>query len=432
MHPHRYLPWLFAFGLCACSGDDGAGAAPDGGGAVGGANSGGGGTFAGSGGTTGGASGGGGSGGGGGTGTTGSSDAGTNAGKPPPGRDGEAVAQIASDFAEAYCGLAARCFPPAFLNMNLGGEQCVMQLRAGVEDKDLLELQASVDAGRVIYDPDKAQACFAMLGTIACSAEASGAFDEGDCAEMLAGTVPAGGECGLDEECKGDTFCDKASGCPGTCVAQLAQGKACSDDEQCLGSLDCDGDTGTCETDGEDGDRCGGGVAPDCGLGLMCVGDDADTMQTGACKPFDEVFVGEADDVCDFDTGLLCQDDLTCVVTITGTGPGAMANFACESPVAADAPCNFGVPSPCPSGQFCKGLDLAGGDVEGVCTDFPSDGEPCGREYGASCASGFVCDADRLCHPIGRIGDPCVSDRGCASERCAQGTCQRPPKCVVR
>lgn len=399
--------------------------APDGGsagsaGAGGTGASGTGGTAAGTGAGAGGMSGGG----------TGGTGAGTMA--PPPGQDGAAFAMVVPMYAQAYCDVLTRCLPPAIADLVFGGADCESSVLASLEDGESMDLQNAVDAGRVIYDPTKVDTCFEMLSTLECTMQASSVLEQGACGEILTGTVAAGGDCGLSAECLGATFCDRTAGCPGVCTPQRGAGETCSDDDECAEPTSCDGETKKCATAGQADDTCGGGVAPDCGLGFMCVGDDADTMTAGTCKAIDEVFAAAEGAACDFDTGQLCVDGLSCVVTITGMGAGATTEFACAPKVAAGAACGFAIPPQCPSGEYCDGTDPMAGDVEGTCTALPGDGEACVPQYGAPCAGDLVCDTDGLCHPLGRIGDKCVSGAGCASGRCVSGTCQRPPKCEVR
>jgi hypothetical protein len=351
---------------------------------------------------------------------------------PAPGADGAAFAAVAPMYAAAYCGVLTRCIPPAVIGLAFGGADCEATIMASLEDGELMDLQSSIDAGRVVFDPTKVDACFDMLDTVECTMQGSSLLEQGVCGEILTGTVAEGGDCGLSAECLGNTFCDKTAGCPGTCVAQHGAGHKCSDDDECMSPLSCDSETETCAASGQLDDACGGGVSPDCGLGFMCAGDDSDTMTAGTCKPIDQVFVGMNGDTCDFDTGQLCVDGLSCVVTITGMGASAMAEFACTPPVASGATCGFGIPSQCPAGEYCADVDPMGGDVEGTCTALPGDGAACAPQYGAQCSGDLVCDADNRCHPLGRIGDPCVSPLGCASGRCVADVCQRPAKCEVR
>lgn len=368
------------------------------------------------------------------SGTSASGAGGTAAGTmaPPAGQDGAAFAMVVPMYAEAYCGVLTRCLPPAIAELVFGGADCETSVLAALEDGESMDLQNAIDAGRVIYDPTKVDACFQMLETLECTMQASTVLEQGDCGEIVTGTVAEGGDCGLSAECMGSTFCDRTAGCPGVCAPRYDAGHACTDDDECTRPLSCDSETAKCAMSGQADDACGGGVSPDCGLGFMCAGDDAGTMTAGKCKPIDEVFAAAEGAVCDFDTSQLCVDGLSCVVTITGMGAGAMTDFACTAKVASGAACHFAIPPQCPSGEYCDGLDPMAGDVDGTCTPLPGEGAACVAQYGAPCAGDLVCDADAKCHPLGRLGDPCVSALGCASGRCVTGTCQRPPKCEVR
>lgn len=367
-------------------------------------------------------------GGAGGAGGTSTAGTGAGTGAPPMGTDGAAFAEIVPVYAEAYCGVLARCLPPALAGLAFGGADCDARVIASLEDSELEEIQGAIDAGRVVYDPTKVDACFAMIEAVACTDSGARLFDEGPCGAVVTGTVTEGGDCGLDAECAGDTFCDRTTGCPGTCTKARGAGEGCDRDEQCLAPLSCDEDTMKCATPGKAGDSCGGGVSPDCTLGLFCAGDDPDMMKAGTCKTTSEVFAAANGATCDFDTTQLCMDGLACVVSVSGMTP----TFACSEPVASGASCNFAIPSQCPAGEYCDGINLMTGDVDGTCTPLPGDGQPCARHYGAACAGDLVCDMDRRCHPLGRIDDPCVSGGGCASGRCVAEKCVRPERCEVR
>lgn len=359
---------------------------------------------------------------------------GTSAGMmaPPPGQDGTAFAALVPMYAQAYCEVLTRCAPPAIADLAFGGADCDTAVLASLEDGETTEIQRAIDAGRVLYDPSKVDTCFEMLKTIDCTMQASSILNQGVCGEIVTGTVAEGGDCGLDAECLGATYCDRTAGCPGVCTAQRGATETCNDEAQCADPFTCDGEIRKCAKPGQADDACGGGVAADCGLGFMCVGDDPDTMKAGTCKATDDIFAAKEGEPCDFDTGKLCVDGLSCVVTITGMGAGAMADFACAPTVASGATCGFAIPPQCPKGEYCDGLDLMAGDAEGTCTPLPGDGDACVRHYGAPCAADLVCDADDRCHPLGRIGDPCVAGRGCASGRCIDSVCQRPAKCLVQ
>lgn len=229
---------------------------------------------------------------------------------PPTDRDGAAFAMVAPAFAEAYCGVLQRCLPPAISNLVFAGTDCEASILASLEDGELVEVQTSIDAGRALYDATKVDPCFELLDSLDCTMQAAQLLEQGACGEIVRGTVAEGGDCGNSSECIGDTYCDRTAGCPGVCTKQRDLGDGCTADDECAEPASCSDETGHCAVPGAADDPCGGGLAPGCGLGFMCTGDDADTMQAGTCKPIEEVFAGEDGDTCDFDTSQLCADGL--------------------------------------------------------------------------------------------------------------------------
>jgi hypothetical protein len=101
----------------------------------------------------------------------------------------------------------------------------------------------------------------------------------------------------------------------------------------------------------------------------------------------------------------------------------------CEEPVGSGEACHFGAPSPCPDGEYCD-ADIAKGTVDGQCRTLPKAGEACLTiAADTQCGAGLVCCVDQRCHPINRLGQPCVSDAGCSSGRCDAGKCVKKNQC---
>jgi len=351
---------------------------------------------------------------------------------PPGDRDGTSFAMVAPGFAEAYCGVLSRCVPEAISVLIFGGGDCQASVQASFEDAELSAIQTSIDSGRTLFDPSRVDACFDQLASLDCEMQSAQLLRQGACGEILGGTVAEGGDCGNGSECSGDAYCDLTAGCPGVCTKQREPGAACFGDDECIEPASCSSETGTCVMAGAANAACGGGVAAGCRLGSMCSGDDPDTMTAGTCKPNEQVFTGADSAACDFATNQLCAEGLACVVTVTDTGSGLEASYACAKTAASGAACHFGFPSQCPDGEYCNGIDPMAGDVDGTCVPLPGAGATCAQQSDLPCAADLVCDADNACHPLGRIGDPCVTGFGCASNRCFRGECALPQKCEVR
>jgi hypothetical protein len=225
-------------------------------------------------------------------------------------------------------------------------------------------------------------------------------------------------------ECVGATYCKIGSECPGKCSALEAEGAHCRNDGDCESSLTCEGQTCTRPT-GE-GDDCGGNVAPDCGLGLVCVGADSDSHTTGTCEAPEDVLSEPEGGACDVFRGPYCQEGLSCVVDEVDAGTGAIT-FTCVAPSSAGGDCSSGFPDPCPDDQACD-ADPTAGDFDGTCQPLPTAGEPCLGGAGPSCAPDLAC-AGQVCVVVHRIGETCSENDGCYSGRCEEGHCQAPDAC---
>ncbi len=333
------------------------------------------------------------------------------------------IDELPAGFAGAMCAALDECMG-ALVDVFLGGNDCVTQFQNGFEDAAFQNLKDAIDAGRVVYDPAKAGDCIDAIEALGCGALGNQLPDV--CEEALAGTVAEGGDCGLDQECVGDAFCDRAGdACPGTCTARSAAGAECGSDDHCQSGLVC-GDSSRCVEPAGPGETCEGASAPDCEVGLLCIGSDGDTP--GTCRGIDEVLVGDAGDACDFESGMLCREGLSCVVQ--GFTPGVGPELTCAAEVGAGAACRVGVPDQCPAGQYCAGTDLMTLMFEGTCAPLPGDGEPCaGGLLGAGCAGGHACIED-TCRLIQRNGGSCTDDGQCYSGNCEGGACVPDAACV--
>jgi len=344
------------------------------------------------------------------------------------GSSGPTLEETGAMLVDAYCDLFTSCMPAVFAEQYFGSGGCEARLQANLDDGELLGIQEAIDTGRVTYDGAKVDDCFAAVSALGCGIETARVFNEGSCAEVFVGTVDEGGGCVVDVDCAGNNFCDRSAGCPGTCSAPRTEGGDCEDDDDCVEGLACANDTGKCVARATEGQACGGGVQEDCALGLTCAGDDDETQTPGLCKKNEDVFAGALGDPCDLSATELCEDGLSCVVTsLDGNG----ATFACAEAVASGAACSLGIPDPCPTGEYCDGIDPNTGDVDGTCTALPGVGDPCVESFGGQCQPGLVCGDDNHCWGVGRIGASCSGDESCASENCAGGTCAAPATCVL-
>ena len=327
--------------------------------------------------------------------------------------------------AESLCTEVEACLDPGSLATLFGADGCVERLTAQIDDSDFVYLQDAIEAGRIEYDGRRIDACLAQISGIGCGFATTRVFDDAACRSAFGGSAQEGDDCTVDAECTGAAFCDLDS-CPGTCTARLSAGDPCQEDDQCEDGLSC-GDEGTCSAPVAAGDPCGGGVAGSCAPGLFCVGEDEDAGTSGTCRDVDELFRADLGDDCDFDRGELCAEGLSCVVMELGAD--GTLRLGCVEPSESGAACSFGVPSPCPGGEYCD-ANIAAGMVDGTCQPLPGAGERCVVLTGSqACEPGLVCEVDGRCHPVNRLGQPCASDQGCASGLCVAGNCERREAC---
>jgi len=343
------------------------------------------------------------------------------------GADSKANSPTVSEFIamlpEQLCSAIESCISDNEVLLNAAKiDGCPEKLRAELEDGTFAGVQDAIDAGRVKYDGAAVSAYLDDLAAIGCGLPTT-RLATGACGKVFVGTIDKGGDCDLNQECSGLSFCDKSNACPGSCTPLLKAGDDCEDDDQCGDGMQCSDSRMVCETPAHQGDTCGGSVGADCELPLSCIGEDDQTGAAGNCRSANEVFVGNKGDACDFDTGMLCKSGLSCVVMLNGN----TVNYECHTPYASGAACNFGAPSPCPDGEYCD-ANISAGQVDGRCTPLPKAGEVCAN---GNCADDLQCDTDGKCHPINRLGQPCVSDDGCSSGHCENGACVEPEHCML-
>jgi hypothetical protein len=176
------------------------------------------------------------------------------------------------------------------------------------------------------------------------------------------------------------------------------------------------------------GQICGGGVAPDCPLGMICVGDNADMAQTGTCGDPSTVFSQMPGAPCSLDNDQLCVYGDYCAITgVTQNG----LSTVCEVQATSGGTCNFAFPDMCPAGEYCSVTiaDVTGGVYEGTCTPLPGDGEPCVATFGKTCQPGAACD-NNVCRTLQHVGSACVDNGACYSGNCASGMCAIPDPCA--
>jgi hypothetical protein len=338
------------------------------------------------------------------------------------GDSGPAVEDLPPLLAERLCAEVEDCLDARSLAQLFGKSGCKARVLAQIEDGDFAAIQAAIEDDRVVYDGSKIDACLDQLEGLGCAFATVRALNQDACDQVFGGTVERGGECEIDAECEGVSFCKMTDKCPGTCAALLEAGDACDTNDQCENGLVCSADK-QCAAPAAEGDACGGDVGGECAPGLACIGEKDDSA--GTCRALSDLFTGKLGDDCDYDTGKLCDADLSCVARRDGT----TVSLKCEQRVGSGQACHFGAPSPCPDGEYCD-ADISAGIVDGQCRALPKAGEACVTiTTDAPCAAGLICDVDQRCHPVNRLGQPCASDQGCASDRCEDAKCVKKNAC---
>lgn len=328
------------------------------------------------------------------------------------------IADLPAAFAGAICHALRDCLGEAALREITAREVCETRVTAELLATEFHYIDAALDSGHVLYDPRELPACLEGVRDLGCDVLAD-SFPE-PCVQVLAGNVPAGGECLVSAECQGTAFCAGAESgqCPSTCAELLGEGDACSADNECGDQLLCLG--GECARLSLQGEACGAQSGRACALGYSCMGS-TDT-QSGECVENAMVQVGDEDDVCE-PGGSLCKDGLSCVFD------GA-SGFHCKPYVAADAACHLGLPGQCPVDQYCDAESVTD---EGTCRPLPGAGDAC--VLTGLCAPGLACvieGQDPVCRTIRDNGGTCSADEACRSGNCVAGNCAPPLACGVQ
>jgi hypothetical protein len=344
---------------------------------------------------------------------------------PGGGGSGPTISELPAAYAEAICDTYLRCFP--IVGRSFDAATCTKNQTAEIEASGFSDIEQAVDDGRATYDSSAARECLDALQALPCDEIDAGQPEA--CDQAIAGTTPLGEDCTLDEECEGDGICDFDAACPGTCIAKLTAGKDCNgQNSRCADGLVCSDATNKCAAPAGKGDACGGGIEVQCAAPLLCLGDDADEdpPRAGECFDAADVQTEALGEPCSFIGDInLCEPDLSCVLAAVD---GATLEFECQKFVEEGEPCGVGIPSQCPTGQYCSGVTLLA--LEGECADMPEAGEPCGDSLGAAsvCAAGLVC-VDGECAEKRANGQSCDTDEECQSGKCDDGGCAPTVSC---
>ncbi|MBK7580029.1 MAG: hypothetical protein IPI67_07455 [Myxococcales bacterium] len=325
-------------------------------------------------------------------------------------------------YADAVCKVSEKCLA-GLAEVFSGGESCRGNYETAIGE-ELPRIKQAIEAGRVVYDGKKLDACLSAIAKRDCGASGEPA----ECTAAIDGTVAEGGDCQLDAECKGgNAYCKVGASCPGKCAPKELAGGPCKNESDCAGDLKCSETTQKCFVPATLDQACeGGGTAPECGGSLFCIGSEDEAKKTGTCKPFDQAFSGKKGEPCFFNGAPACTADLRCIVESYDATAGKLVT-ACGTGFAAGAACKVAIPDACPIDQFCK---VPKDTIDGTCTPKPKAGEPCEPQFdNFVCAAGTRCE-DGNCRPLQSLGAQCSVDDVCISGNCFNGGCAPSGGCT--
>jgi hypothetical protein len=327
--------------------------------------------------------------------------------------------EVAKKLAHARCGALKTCLGHLYsslvaerYNAGFRDEPCEEVMEDMLLARELVELDASIAAGRVKYEPLNMDACAEALVAQGCSLDL---VDRPNfCSLALQGQRHIGDDCRSNAECEDEAFCDMSATCPGVCKARRGAGQPCTDpvvlaprtSRECEVGLMCDGFV--CQSVPGEGQPCELALSrPLCTTGTMCLNQVcvsilgvATTAEGGQCFGF---------------VGPLCAEGLGCEFTqllLSGT---------CRVSYDAGSDCCESFPERCPSGSRCEGGTCGDGQT-GICKALPAVGEPC---LGGVCRPFSRCVVGS-CEKLAQVGEDCVDASICYSGRCIDGKCATP------
>ncbi len=338
------------------------------------------------------------------------------------------IDQLPGELAQSLCGAEKSC-SPFFYGIAFGSADCKAQLSEQLSEESFGQIEVAVTGKTVNYDGVKARNCINEIASGSCSVLDNNL--PAICREALSGTVATGGDCDIDAECSGLSRCEITAGvCPGTCAPLASAGVACLADGDCQLGLTCSEATHHCAAPAAEGEACKGGSAGECAAGLLCIGNDDSQMRAGTCRTEANALTAKLGGDCDLSMGPWCEQGLSCVVE-------SLTTFKCHAIADAGGPCGLGVPSECPTGQYCPVdfPDLLLGNLTANCLPLPEEGEKCGPVVGIiRCAGNLVCDDSNALAPVcvqrHTLGQSCTSDALCNSTHCVNKTCVPESACA--
>lgn len=148
---------------------------------------------------------------------------------------------LAAELIDAQCENAVECgFQP---------DRATCDSTTSIAGNDYETMLAGIESGLITYDADAAAACLDEYRAADCMFD--GLHRDSACTDIFTGTVPVGGACFIDAECKDHGGCIRADSgcnremacCSGTCgparPALVALGGVCGDGTECVAMAYC-------------------------------------------------------------------------------------------------------------------------------------------------------------------------------------------------
>jgi hypothetical protein len=343
------------------------------------------------------------------------------------------IDQIPAELAKSFCAAEQTC-NPFFYGVAFSNTDCVSQFTKQFQEASYNDIQNDVTAGTIKYDGNQARTCADAISAGSCAVLDNNTPDS--CQKALSGTVAAGADCDIDQDCAGLSRCEvTGAACPGKCAPRASAGVACAKDGDCALGFVCSPVTSLCVAPAAAGEPCQGTVAGNCAAGLICIGNDDTNKKAGTCMTAATALTQSAGATCDLQAGPWCTDGLSCVVQSVS---GGTLTSKCQAVAAAGGMCGIGIPNACPTGQYCplQLTDLIAGTYTATCTALPTAGQACAPKLGlARCAANLVCDdttapTKPVCITPIDLGNPCSDNSLCYSQNCVSGACVPASPCA--
>jgi len=273
------------------------------------------------------------------------------------------------------------------------------QLNLDVEVDE--EIGAAIEAGLVIYHEEQAGACLGGIGTSTCEENRLFENQPEACDLVFEGTVPANGECGIDEECMSHDCmipsCPDAC-CKGTCVGDARAprphvGESCESRSNCVDSF-CESTTLVCTAYRALGEAC----------------QDTDECQTGVCNGVCTALPDTGEACAQAGQGYCRKIGDLCSPTTMKCKPLGLSGDACT----ADGECS----------------PIYNCGTGGTCVLRPRVGEMCGQGRD-NCIDKSFCNDGGICQAPQADGATCTSNRQCINScDSTTMTCATEPVCI--